>query len=469
MTSRTESPRSVSRRDFLRLSGGCAALTSTSLLSAVLNLSLTKSALSAVSDVTGYKALVCVFLAGGNDSFNMLAPYEPGEYDDYAAVRANLALARQDLLPIRDANGRRFGLHPSMREVRDLYSAGRLAFLANVGSLIAPTDVAAARAEQNLPVGLFSHADAQRHWQTAVPQSRTQITGWAGRMADALTDSANRNPTISMNLALNELNLLQTGDDVVPFVIGADGASELVGYGGTSVQQRILTRATDSLLEQTYTDLLQRTHARIRRGSIDGAIAFNAATRAVELSTSFPNTGLGGQLAMVARSIGARRDLDQSRQIFFVKRGGWDHHDFVLFNQANLLTELSSALGAFYDATSELGVAGDVTVFTVSDFGRTLSSNGNGSDHAWGGNHIVMGGGVRGGRVYGQYPESLALGNPRDLGRGRLVPTTAADEYSAELALWFGIPNDASLELVLPNIRRFYASGNATPPIGFMG
>ncbi|MEE9606172.1 MAG: DUF1501 domain-containing protein, partial [Myxococcota bacterium] len=148
---------------------------------------------------------------------------------------------------------------------------------------------------------------------------------------------------------------------------------------------------------------------------------------------------------------------------------GWDHHDFVLFNQANLLTELSSALGAFYDATSELGVAGDVTVFTVSDFGRTLSSNGNGSDHAWGGNHIIMGGGVRGGRVYGQYPESLALGNPRDLGRGRLVPTTAADQYSAELALWFGMPNDASLELVLPNIRRFYASGNATPPIGFMG
>ncbi|MEE8508084.1 MAG: DUF1501 domain-containing protein, partial [Myxococcota bacterium] len=327
-----------------------------------MNLSLTKSALSAVSDVTGYKALVCVFLAGGNDSFNMLAPYEPAEYDDYAAVRANLALARQDLLPIRDANGRRFGLHPSMREVRDLYSAGRLAFLANVGSLIAPTDVDAARAEQNLPLGLFSHADAQRHWQTAVPQSRTQITGWAGRMADALTDSANRNPTISMNLALNELNLLQTGDDVVPFVIGADGASELAGYGRASVQQRILTRATDSLLEQTYTDLLQRTHARIRRGSIDGAIAFNAATRAVELSTAFPNTRLGGQLAMVARSIGARRDLDQSRQIFFVKRGGWDHHDFVLFNQANLLTELSSALGAFYDATSELGVAGDVTV-----------------------------------------------------------------------------------------------------------
>jgi uncharacterized protein (DUF1501 family) len=450
------------------MSGGCAALTSASLLSSVLNLSLTRSALAQVGGLGGYKALVCLFLRGGADTFNVLAPCEPSEYADYASVRGNLALAHGDLLPISDSEGRQFGIHPGMTEVRDLYQDGNLAFLANVGSLVAPTDRGTYDARANLPLGLFSHPDQQRHWQTSVPQSRNQITGWAGRMADALTDSANSNPTISMNLALNRVNILQTGDDVIPYVIRTNGASTLSGYGSTNTLDRILTRSTDSLLEQTYADLLEKTHAGIRRNSIDAALAFNAATSAIQLSTVFPATNVGNQLEMVARSIGAHGDLGQTRQIFFVERGGWDHHDEMLNNQANMLPEVSAALRAFYDATVELGVADDVVLFTISDFARTLTSNGNGSDHAWGANHWMMGRGVRGGDVYGAYPTSLALGNPLDLGRGILIPTTSTAAYYAELAQWFGIPNDATMEVVLPNIRNFHPSGSATPPIGFM-
>lgn len=424
--------------------------------------------MAALTGITGYKALVCVFQRGGNDSFNMLTPYEPGEYADYATVRGSLALPSEALLPISGSDGRRYGIHPGMPEVRDLYQAGKLAFLANVGSLIAPTDRTSYESEEKLPEGLFSHSDQQRHWQTSVPQSRTQITGWAGRMADALTDQVNNNPTISMNLALDGTNILQTGDRVVPYVVRSTGAAELAGYNRTNTLDRILTRTNDSLLEQTYSDLLKRTHADIRRNSIDAAIEFSQATDAVPLTTPFPATSLGKQLEMVARTIGAREALGQTRQIYFVARGGWDHHDALLSRQAEKLPELSTSLAAFHDATVELGVANDVALFSVSDFGRTLSSNGNGSDHAWGGNHIIMGGDVRGGDVYGAYPESLALGNPLDVGRGRLIPTTSSDEYSAELALWFGIPNDGTLETVLPNVRNFLASGSPSSPLGFM-
>ena len=459
---------SISRREFLRRSGGCAALTSVSLLSTILTLKMTRTAAAAQSDGSGYKALVCVFQHGGNDSYNMLTPYEIGEYNDYLSVRSNLALPWESLLPITDASGRLFGIHPGMIEVSELYGEGKLAFLANVGSLVEPTDLNSYKSKLNLPLGLFSHSDQQRHWQTSVPQSRAQVTGWAGRMADALTDSSNRNPTVSMNIALNHVNIFQTGEHVIPYVIQDSGATTLNGYQAANAQDRILTRVTDSLLEETYGDLLEKTHVSIRDNSIDAAIDFNNAINAVSLTTPFPFTKLGQQLAMVARTIAVRHTLGQTRQVFFVDLGGWDHHDEVLNNQAILLPQVSGALKAFYDATVELGVASDVTTFTASDFGRTLSSNGNGSDHAWGGNHIIMGGSVAGRRVHGIYPSSLALGNPLDTGRGRLIPTTSVDEYNAELAMWFGIPNDDGLEVILPNIRNFYAQGSSAPPIGFM-
>lgn len=462
-------PQSFTRRDFLKFSGSCAALSSAPLLSTLLGLQMTKAAVAAAHNYSGYKALVCVFLSGGNDSFNMLVPREIGEYNEYATIRSNLALQRQQLLPITDTGGRQFGLHPQIPELANLYSQGKLAFLANVGNLIAPTTQSDfENNKQSLPVGLFSHSDQQKHWQTSIPQSRQQLTGWAGRMADAITDIVNARTSVPMNISLKSTNILQTGDTVVPYVVGTRGAAQLSAYGGKGPWARMLTGVTDGLLGQTYEDLLEKTHAQRRRSSINAAIQFNSATDGITIQTQFPDSSLGSQLRLVAKAIAARSGLGQSRQIFFVSLPGWDDHSNLLNQHGRRLAQLSATLKAFSDATAELGVENDVTTFTISDFGRTLTSNGDGSDHGWGGNQIVMGGSVSGGRIYGEYPASLALGNPLDTGRGRLIPTTSADEYSAELATWFGVGNDASLELILPNIRNFYASGANQRPIGFL-
>ena len=204
------------------------------------------------------------------------------------------------------------------------------------------------------------------------------------------------------------------------------------------------------------------------RGSIDAAVQFNTATENIILTTPFSLTSLSQQLKMVAKTIAAREDLGQTRQVFFVERGGWDHHSNLHNNLNNLLPEVNDALNSFYQATVELGVQNEVTTFSASDFSRTLTSNGSGSDHAWGSNMILMGGSVDGGKIHGQYPFSLAPGNELDVGRGRLIPTTSVDEYYAELAMWFGIPNDSTLETILPNIRNFYPSSATDRPIGFM-
>ncbi len=460
-----------SRRNFLKFSGGCAALSSTSILSTILDLRLTKAAMAYGGDLSGYKAMVCVFLSGGIDSFNMLAPFEDVEYNAYSQIRSNIAIPKTSLLEVQDRNGRRFGMHPQMSDLRTLYNQKKLAFVANVGSLIQPTT------KQNLnttpqPLGLYSHSDLIRHWQTSVPQSRSQVTGWAGRMADMITDTVNGNPNIAMNISLGGLNVFETGQRVVPYVIGTGGATTLAGYSKTTTapRDRIFTKYTDNVLSHTYGDLLEKSYAGVRRGAIDAAASFNTATSTVNLTTVFPNTSLGNQLRMVARTIACRdaSKLNQSRQIFFVVAGGWDHHADLINLQNNMLPAVSQALKAFYNATVELGVENSVTTFTASDFARTLSSNGAGSDHAWGGNHIVMGGAVQGGHVYGSYPTSLALNNSLDTGRGRLIPTTSVDQYNAELALWFGLANDSSLVGVLPNIRNFYSASATSYPVGFL-
>lgn len=444
-------------------------MSSAPMLSTLLGLQMTKNAVAATNGLSGFKALVCVFLTGGNDSFNMLVPRGAAEYNAYATVRDNLALQRQQLLPISDISGRQFGLHPQIPELADLYSQGKLAFLANTGNLVAPTTLSGYKSDKrSLPVGLFSHSDQQKHWQTTVPQSRQQTTGWAGRMADTITGAVNGDTLVPMNISLNSTNILQTGDTVVPYVVRPEGATQLASYGLQNPWGRMLTGITDGILAQPYEDLLEKTHAQRRRASIDAAIQFDSALDGINLQTQFPDSALGSQLGLVARAIAARSGLGQSRQIFFVSIGSWDHHSDLLTQHGRLLSQLGTALKAFSDATVELGVESDVTTFTISEFGRTLTSNGDGSDHGWGGNQIVMGGSVAGGRIYGNYPESLALGNPLDTGRGRLIPTTSVDEYSAELATWFGVENNASLELILPNIRNFYARGVGQKPVGFL-
>lgn len=474
---RTSTIGNLTRRDLLRSFGGCAALSQTALLSTLLSLNLTRSAAAAI-DTSGYKALVCVFLFGGIDSHNVLVPTAANgsdPYADYVAARGNLALPLAGLHPISDPiDGRGYGLHPGLADLQSLYNSGNLAFIANVGSLIEPVLPETYSNGARLPLGLFSHSDQQRHWQTSTPQSRTQITGWLGRMADILNDSVNSNPTISMNIGIDRLNILQTGDGIVPYVVDdQNGAEVLAGYGSGNAMDVILTDATDSFLEQSYADLLKHTHAGLSRQAVDAAVAYNDATQGVEIDpaivATLQSTSLGRQLLQVARAIGAQATLGQQRQVFFVSRGGFDNHANLLPIQDNLLPELNDALKAFYDATVYLGVENDVVTYTASDFARTLNANSNaGSDHAWGGNHIVMGGSVDGGRLYGTYPDTLAPGNLLDLGRGRLIPTLSVDEYSAEMALWFGIENDANLESIIPNIRNFYSAGDSLPPLGFL-
>lgn len=484
----------ISRRHFLRTMGGCAAMSQTAMLSTLMNLSLTKSAAAAI-DTSGYKALVCIFLFGGIDSYNVLVPMTDSTggtspYDEYHSARGSVALDNTvtPLHPIIDpTDARGYGLHPQLPELKELYDggtpggSGNLAFVANVGSLIEPIVDPANYRNYRLPLGLYSHSDQQRHWQTSTPQSRTEITGWAGRMADILNDAFPTPPEIPMNLSLAGLNILQTGEGIAPYVVSTNGAILLSGYDPdtTNAANRILTDSTDSLLDQTYTNLLKQTHGRLRHQAIDAADGYNTATKDILPGTDDPVIGaaiailnassLGRQLKQVAKTIGAHGTLGQDRQVFFTSRGGFDNHSNLLPALANSLPDISQSMKAFYDVTAYLGVENDVVTFTASDFARTLSPNANaGSDHAWGGNHIVMGGGVNGGRLFGSYPDSLAPGNPLDTGsRGRLIPTTSVDQYMAELAMWFGIGNDATLETILPNIRNFLDAG-APPPLGFM-
>lgn len=465
----------VSRRRFLKICGGGAVLTQTSLISTLINLQLSQSAAAGV--LPDYKALVCVFLHGGNDSYNMLVPTDADAYAAYQQARGVLALdlgALQSNSIVDPTDGRNYGIHPDMPELQQLYDAEKLAFVANMGPLVQPVTLEDyINGSALLPVGLFSHSDQQRHWQTAKPQERAETTGWVGRIADIREDSTNSNPYVPMNIALHHLNILQNGDNAGPYVINENGAVALWGYNkDNAAWKRILTQATDAIHALPYDEKLPLTYSEYFQRTLNTAAVYNDATAPVDIGDiEFPGEpdDIGKQLEQVARAIGAHENLGQTRQIFFTEQGGYDHHHNLLNSQAVKLPILSQSLKAFQDAMVELQLEQDVVLFTISDFGRTLSTNGDGSDHGWGGNSIVMGGPVQGGQLYGQYPESLALGNDLDVGRGRLIPTTSVDEYNAELALWFGILNNAELESVLPNIRTFYSDTATTPPLGFLG
>lgn len=456
----------MNRRNFIG-QASCAAIGSTSFINSLLNLNLMNAA-AGYGNTGDYKALVCILLAGGNDSFNMLIPKGDAEYNEYAAVRSGLAIPKDQILNLvgGTSNGKTLGVHPSMSGVRDLYNSGKLSFLSNVGTLVEPTT----QTQYNnntvtVPKGLFSHSDQIAQWQTSVPQSISQI-GWGGRMADLLS-SLNSNMTVSMNISLSGVNVFQLGNSVFPFAVTAAGSQGINGYGGGGLFNIVKTNAIDSLLDLSYLNLFEKTYSNNVRNAIDSNEQFQAALTGVSLTSPFTQTNpLAKDLEMIAKIIKARDTLGFSRQTFFVTFGGWDHHDEVLNNQLLMLGIVSQALQEFSNAMTELNTENEVTTFTISDFGRTLSSNGNGSDHAWGGNHMIMGGAVNGGNIFGSFPD-LYVGNSQDLGRGRLLPTSSADEYFADLALWFGVsPSD--LDMVLPNIFNFIAPGTSTGPLGIM-
>ncbi|TWU60156.1 hypothetical protein Poly51_04310 [Rubripirellula tenax] len=489
MLIKKDSPLLTSRRSVLKAATGCSMMGSVSFASAFLNLQATQ-ALAAGTAGSDSKALVCIFLNGGNDSYNMLAP-KGAEYADYNTARGTttdggIAIAESgvdSLLDISDPSGRTFGLHPRLNSevaglnspttggegIRGLYNSGKLAMIANVGSLVEPTTKVDYQARLNLPVGLFSHADLQRHWMTSVPQDRSHLNGWGGKMADILR-AGNDPSVISMNISLSGDNKFQTGRDVSPYSISTSssgGATMISGYSvdpaeASNTRYRAFNQIRRDLLGQTYENLLADTLAITSQQSMQAALEFNNAVSGVTINTPFDSYSFSQRLKRVAQVIGARDSgLGQRRQVFFVQLGGFDNHANLITAHADNMERLSIGLASFYQSLVELGVENDVVTFTISDFARTLSSNGQGSDHAWGGNHIVMGGPIDGGRICGTYPTSLVTpthdGASIDLGRGRLIPTTSVDQYNAELARWFGV-GESDLQDVLPNLANFSGS-----------
>lgn len=470
----------MSRRQFLG-QASCAAVSSIPVLNTLLNLRLSGNLAATSAPIgPGYRALVCVFLHGGNDSFNMLVPREPSAFASYTKSRSDLALPAEQLIQILPQGSPAYGVHHRMPELAQLFEQGHAAFVANVGTLIEPVlnRGQVTRSLRRLPLGLYSHSDQTEQWHTGVPHSRSGI-GWAGRTADLLKE-LNASQTVPMNISLDGSNVWQTGNTVAEYAITTDGAVALTQYNPTYSNspneglRQILSAAVDNQLALMYTNLLEQTFASRKRSAVDAYTQFSTATTTpLPASVTFPDTSLGRQLAMVARTIQGRSSLGAARQTFFVNRGGWDHHNDVLANQDVMLAEVSAAVGAFYQALVVLGVQDQVTLFSASDFGRTLTSNGRGSDHAWGGNQFVIGGAVKGRRLYGHYP-SLVVNpdsgpevNPLDTGRGRFIPTTSVDQYFAELALWLGV-SKTDLPLVFPNIGNFHSVSSDSPPVGFL-
>jgi len=479
----------VSRREFLG-SACCAAVGATGLLSALGSLRLMGAAANPANGPqiparagalpSDYKALVCLFLNGGNDANNLIIPMGTGAATDaagylaYAAARTNLALPRTGLLPItpRTSDGRTWGLHPSVTELQSLFNSGKAAFLANTGTLVYPTNKTQYNARSvPLPPQLFSHSDQQVQWQHSVPDKPTS-TGWGGRVAD-LVNAFNTSDQISMSISIAGKNTFQVGSKVSQYAISTSGAPTLTGSTTSltpTTPDGIRFRAQKDLFAQSQSTLFETAFAGASGDAIVSSDLLNTVLSAsTPLATVFPNTTAGNQLKMAARLISASPTLGLKRQIFFVQLGGWDLHAAQVVNSdpitgvhAGLLSQISQAVNAFYNATVELGVANQVTTFTASDFGRTFRSNGDGSDHGWGSHHFVVGGAVRGTDIYGKMP-TLSINGPDDTGLGRWIPTTSVDEYAATLATWFGV-SATDLPTVLPNIGRF-----ARPNLGFMG
>ncbi|KAA3639870.1 MAG: DUF1501 domain-containing protein [Bacteroidetes bacterium] len=417
-----------------------------------------------------YKAIVCFFLNGGNDSFNMVVPRGNPEYDEYAVTRSDLAISQNELLPITPvtSDGKQYGLNPAMTHLHQLFNNGKVSFINNVGPLIEPTTkITYQNNSSPIPLGLFSHSDQLKNCQTGLPHVRTHF-GWGGKMADMLNDM-NMNQNVSMNISLSGTNIFQYGQTLVEFAIDPyDGSPGIDGYdplaSGFNGQR---TEGIDLLLGVDHPDMYKKTYTDILKRSLDGSIEFRAAMDQIgTLNTFFSDNRISQSFKRITEVIMARDILGFKRQIFFVQMGGWDMHGELIDSHERNLTVVDNAMNEFVNGLEEIGMFDAVTTFTISDFGRTLTSNGNGSDHAWGGNAFVMGGDIKGGDMYGAYP-SLALGGNYEIHNGVLIPTTSNDQYFAELALWFGVsPGD--LSTLFPNIGNFYDTGSGMAPLGFM-
>ncbi len=459
------------RREFIK-TASCGAIGSLSFYSTLLNLQgmSNYSILNAnpYSNNDDYKALVCIMLRGGNDGFNMLVPHDNASYLEYQNSRSVLSIPREDLIMVNptNSNGSSYGFHPSMPEISQLFEDGKLAVISNIGTLVQPTSKSDFINGAQLPTGLFSHSDQAHHWQTSVPQTSSP-TGWAGRLAD-IVQSANLNQEISMNISLSGKNVFQLGNMTSEYGILpiGDGSVGITGFGGNSTFDQLRTSIVNSLMEHQYQDIFKQSYADIVKASQNAHELFSEAVAFSNLTTEFSESTFSQSLKMVARTIQVREQLGVKRQTFFIQMDGWDHHDDLLYLQEGMLEEFSKALAEFQAALLELDVENQVTSFTISDFGRTLTSNGDGSDHAWGSNVIVMGGQVNGKNIYGEYPQ-LALNSDQMLEGGILLPQLSTDEYFSELALWYGVAPSELLS-IFPNLGNFYDVFSGNMPIGFM-
>jgi uncharacterized protein (DUF1501 family) len=499
----------INRRQFLAQSS-CASVGSLGLLSTLLNLRMAGSAVGQSLPPGGEdRALVCLFFAGGMDSYNLLMPVSGSTvYNNYLTTRGGLYDAENnadglaiDGLPLAAHASDPFGFgvhtkcgdHNSQPGIQSLYADGKLAFVSNVGTLVdRMTKEQYNSGSAARPRGLYSHADQVRQWHTTAT-TQTGSLGWAGMAADLL-HAGNTAAKVSMNISLGGNNVWQTGNKLFAYSIGTSGSNKLSEYNtpyenptvSTTSRTALRTAAIDNMLQQEYQNLLDQTFTQNLKDSIEASAAFKDAFDDPALSgitTPFPGDAaysyppgltstndpartLGQQFKAVIKTIKIRQTLGLRRQTFFLNYGSWDHHDEVINTMDRMVDVVNRCLVAYWQALGEIGMQNQVTLYTASDFARTLTSNGAGSDHAWGGNMLVLGGAVNGGRVYGSYPD-VALNAPSVVtSRGATLPGISVDEYFAELALWLGVtPGD--LPSVLPRLTTFYTPGGA-PPVGFM-
>ncbi len=464
----------TTRRDFLRNSacalGGLAMASSLDSFGVVH--ALTPQA------ATDYKALVCLFMNGGNDGNNMFVSLD--QYSAYSAARsaAGLAIPQASLLPVSPLSGGSYGFHPNMTEMQTLFNSGKLAVLCNNGPLVEPiTKTTYQNGTGKKPLQLFSHSDQVGLFQTAIANSVSQ-TGWGGRLADR-TPGLNGSATFPSNVSIAGVNLFLTGVDTRQLAVSDSNTSlanvlvlnDAPGASASDINSRKASFNELRTLDNNFK--LIKASNDTRSSSIQTDIALSTVNPV--LTTPFPNTSISRQLLQVARLIKASTDptagINMKRQIFFVQIGGFDTHSSQLGGQVTLLSQVSQAISAFYAATVELNLADKVTLFTMSDFGRTFQPAGSGgqvgSDHAWGNHQLIVGGSVLGRTLYGAYP-TLALGGPNDTDggsnpRGRWIPTTSVEQYAGTLATWYGL-SSVDLPAVFPLIGRF-----STPNLGFLG
>ncbi|MGH1360575.1 MAG: DUF1501 domain-containing protein [Burkholderiaceae bacterium] len=467
-------PRNSSRRAFLRTASLASAAGYTA---APFALNLASVGAAAAQSASDYRALVCVFLLGGNDHGNTVLATDEASWQSYNFLRPGNGIGLPavgesggvlPINPLTPQTNRSFALHPALAPIKSLFDAGQAAVVANVGPLIEPLSKTDFRNKTGQrPPKLFSHNDQQSIWQAYAPEGARY--GWGGRMGDLFASMNAAQTFTCMSTSGNAVWL--AGQDTIPYRVSNNGATEISGLSGRLYGSTRASELMHQIVTESSANLFERSYAGVTQRAIDAQVTLNNGmidADSLPAVPVLPNNGgqnrLAAQLAAVARIIGGRSTLGARRQVFYVSVGGYDFHSQQITNQGNKLAELAQAIEHFQTllATPEVNAVNETTLFTASDFGRTMASNGDGTDHGWGSHHFVVGGAVNGGDIYGRFPETASDGGD-DVGRGRLLPQISVDQYGATLAKWFGVSN-SMLADIFPNLGNF----GSAQDLGFM-